>query len=132
MCGYSRAALRDDEITSLACMHPAATPGATAFRIHGTDRPGCVAAVSGDVDVDVADLWRLALECADLRPVSGAELVLDASGLTFIDHQRLLELVDYAYQRNTPVVLRDGPEMAARLIDLLNIPFARVESSHGR
>jgi hypothetical protein len=126
MCAYDRTVLGDEVIAELACLHPAASRGATGFWLCGTGRPGCAAAVGGDVDRTDPDRWRRALARADLHPVIGDEILLDAADLAFIDHHGLIALADLAFTRGAPVVLLDGPRSAARTIEILRIPLVTV------
>jgi anti-anti-sigma regulatory factor len=121
MCAYDRAELGDDTIAQTACMHPSVSPGASGFRLHATDRPGCAAAVAGELDMVSAELWPLALRRAGLRARGDRELVLDAAGLEFIDHRSLLTLAEYARERAVTVVLRGAPHSAVRLVELLDV-----------
>lgn len=131
MCAYDRAELGDELVADLACMHSAASRGATGFRLSGTARPGCVAAVGGEIDLVEAAGWRRALDRADLHPVIGDEILLDATELTFIDHHGLVALADAGFDRGAPVVLLDGPRAAGRVIELLDIPHVTVAAVHG-
>lgn len=127
LCAYDRTELGQARIEQIACMHPIANSGAAAFRVHAGGRPGCAAAVSGNVDAASAKLWTHALRWARPRPDSDDRLVLDAAELEFISHRGLLELAEYARQRGGSVVLHDGPSSAARLTEVLGLSDVRVD-----
>jgi MEDS: MEthanogen/methylotroph, DcmR Sensory domain len=57
MCAYDAGQRGADTVAQIACMHPATNPSAAPFRLHATDRPGCVAAVAGELDLATAELW---------------------------------------------------------------------------
>jgi anti-anti-sigma regulatory factor len=125
MCAYSAAELDDESIAQLACLHPCASEGSTPFHLHAGSA-GVSASLTGQLDVEARELWPLALERADLRPVDG-RVVIDASRLEFIDHRSLLALADYAKQRDMTVVLRTSLSGPAHLLELLNVIAVRVE-----
>ncbi len=125
ICAYDRAELGPATIAQLACLHPRASDAAaTPFRLHGA--PGVAAVLAGEVDLADQELFAGALDRADLQPVDG-ELVLDATGLEFIDHRGLLALADLAERRGCTVVLRTGLPPVGRLVELLGLRRVRVE-----
>lgn len=72
------------------------------------------------------ELLSLALQRADLQPHRG-ELVIDATGLTYIDHRALLVLAEHTQRAHATVVLRAPWPGAARLIKFLDLHEVRVE-----
>lgn len=126
MCAYSRAELGDDAIAQLACLHPWASAGATPFRLHATTDGEISAVLDGELDSGSHELWPVALERAGLRPVAGA-VVIDATGLDFIDHRGLLTLADTADRLGANVVLRTRLSQPARVLELLNVTSVSVE-----
>jgi anti-anti-sigma regulatory factor len=126
MCGYDVGELGEQAVTELACLHSRASEGVTSFHLHGHARGGCAAALDGELDMRVRQVFPRALERADLQPAGGT-IVLDAGGLTFIDHRSLLDLADYAERRAATVVLRTRLSTAARLVELLDLARVRVE-----
>jgi hypothetical protein len=127
MCGYDRAVLGDRAVAELACMHPVVTPHATQFRLHASAVRGCAAAIGGELDMLTDALLDSALDRADLRPDADGELVLDATALTFIDHNRLLQLVRHAEGLDARLVLRTDQPGPRRLVQLMDLPTARIE-----
>ncbi|MFJ9779606.1 MEDS domain-containing protein [Amycolatopsis sp. NPDC101161] len=126
MCGYDLTELGGDVVAQLACMHPVAHAGATPFHLHGHARAGNVAALAGELDSAVRELWPLALERADLRAVPGP-IAIDAHRLGFIDHRSLFDVADYAERHATTVVLRTRLTTPARLLELFDLAGVRVE-----
>lgn len=126
MCGYDVAELGGEVVAQLACMHPHAHEGGAPFHLHGHVRDGSAAALDGDLDLESAGLWPLALERAALRPTAGT-IAIDAAGLGFVDHRSLYALADYAERHDTTMVLRTRLATPARLVELLDLPGVRVE-----
>jgi anti-anti-sigma regulatory factor len=128
MCAYDRTALGADALAQLGSMHPLATGSATSFHLHATDRPGCVAALSGELDLASGLRLQLALDRAALRPVDG-ELVLDATGLTFVDGARLAAIADHARRLGAVLVLRTDQYVPRRLARMLAMDNVRIEAA---
>ena len=124
LCAFDRRELGAEPIAQLACMHPNANAGTTQFRLHASHR--AAASLGGEVDFNTRDLFPLALERADLWP-TGGELVIDATDLTFIDHRSLIVLGQYAARRRGVAVLRTANPGPARLLELLDLGYVRVE-----
>lgn len=122
MCGYRHPDVGADTVAQLACLHPQADPE-PAFRLHAGPT-GTV--LSGEVDLAGRQLLRDALDRAGLPVVSG-RIVLDAAALDYVDHRGLLVLSELARARSATVVLRTRLRMAARLVEILDIPGVRVE-----
>ncbi|OLF18122.1 MEDS domain-containing protein [Actinophytocola xanthii] len=129
MCGYDRGVLGGDAVAELACMHPNANDDATPFRLHAATLPGCAAAIGGELDILTEDLLVKALRRADLRPDPQGELVLDATALTFLDHNRLLQLVGHAEGLGARLVLRTDQPIPRRLVQLMDLPAVRIEAA---
>ncbi|MFC7546002.1 MEDS domain-containing protein [Plantactinospora sp. GCM10030261] len=125
MCGYDRRVLGEPAIEELACLHPE-TNVDVLFRLHARGPSDNGAALTGELDPSNRDLFRTALERADLRPVDG-ELTLEASALQFIDHRALIELQEYAQRRDATAVLRTSMGATRRLVELLDLSRVRVE-----
>jgi anti-anti-sigma regulatory factor len=129
MCAYDATELGEDTLAQVECMHPATGQDVAQFRLHASTRSGCVAALAGELDIACAGLLTRALERADLRPDSAGELVLEATGLTFIDHGRLLDLVGYARQQGATLVLYTDEVVPRRLVELLGVDGVRIEGT---
>ncbi|SBT37438.1 MEDS domain-containing protein [Micromonospora auratinigra] len=124
VCAYQRGELSDAEIAELACLHPE-TDADVLFRLHATGDEAVVA-LGGELDPSNHRLFAAALDRADPRPVDG-RLVLDATGLRFIDHRSLLHLRDHARRYGATAVLRASGSAPARLVELLDLTDVQVE-----
>lgn len=126
MCCYDRSVIGDDGVADLACMHPIARAGASSFQVFAT--PGADLGVAGEVDALSADRFVRALRRA--VPPTGTEVVVDASGLSFIDHHGLLalEAVGSVSTDGPRVVLAHAPPIAARVAQLLELERVEVRT----
>lgn len=124
MCAYAADEVDDQSFAQVACMHPNTNASSAGFRLHGAADRGT--ALAGEVDQSDEDLFTLALHRADLRP-HGGQLVLDATGLTFLDHRNLLRLARHAADRGASLVLRTSWPGVSTLVDLLDLTDVRVE-----
>jgi hypothetical protein len=105
LCGYRRDELDEDVLTQLACLHPGGDPA--PFRVHAV--PDADVAVSGELDVTTVDLFATTLDRTGV-PDSPAELVVDATALTFTDHLLVLEHL----ATGTTVPWCCGPDVGGR------------------
>lgn len=123
LCGFDRAELGAAVIEELACLHPQSD---APFRLYATPPALADAGLAGDLDEATRDLFARALERAELRPATG-DLMIDAAGLAFIDHNSLLELDAYARRRGVTAVLRTRLFSPGHLAELLGLTALRVE-----
>ncbi|HEX6342162.1 MEDS domain-containing protein [Umezawaea sp.] len=123
LCAYSAADVDDRAFAHVASLHPNTNTDTSGFRLHALG--GGLTALGGEVDSST-ELFTAALDRVDLRPQNG-ELVLDATALTFLDHNSLLRLVDRLSDRGSPVVLRTSWPGLSRLVKLLDLHSVRVE-----
>ncbi|HEX2133270.1 MAG TPA: MEDS domain-containing protein [Actinophytocola sp.] len=126
MCAYRTGELGDDVIEQLACLHPNTNHDAAGFRLHASAGGEYDASMNGDLDLSNADQFATALDRAEL-PLRGDELVVDARGLTFIDHRGLLRLREYARRRGVGLVLHVSRPGPARIAEVLGLTDVRVE-----
>ncbi|MCX4387005.1 MEDS domain-containing protein [Micromonospora peucetia] len=126
LCAYHRPRLSDRAVTELACMHPESNVEGLLFRLYAVAPGDGHAALAGELDMSNHELFRTALDRADLRPTDG-ELVLSAADLRFLDHRALTYLAEYASRRGATAVLRTPRPATTRLVDLLDLPGIRVE-----
>lgn len=124
LCAYDRRQIGTELAAQFACLHPAGNADITPFRLHACHDADI--AVSGELDLSCHELLSRALERVDPQP-KGGELVIDAKGLTFIDHRSLFRLVEFARQRGATVVLRTNQDAPARLVEVLDLSAVRVE-----
>ncbi|GAA0408665.1 hypothetical protein GCM10009541_59700 [Micromonospora gifhornensis] len=126
MCGYHRPTLGDRAVAELACLHPEHNVTDLLFRLYAPTAHQGHAVLVGELDPANHDLFRAALEHSELRPVDD-ELILDASGLRFLDHRTLVHLSEYAQQREARLVLRGCSAGTVRLAALLDLPGVSME-----
>ncbi|MCW3839061.1 MEDS domain-containing protein [Micromonospora yasonensis] len=123
-CAYDRRELGGPAIAELACLHPE-TNAEVLFRLHAATGE-TVVALGGELDPSNDRLFAAALDRADPRGVDG-RLLVDATGLRFVDHRNLLHLRDHARRHGADVVLRTSRSAVGRLVELLDLPEVRVE-----
>ena len=126
MCGFDRRDLTATATVALACLHPAGRAGSTLFRVYSPDRDADLA-LAGELDMSVADDFRACLDRIDLDV--SRELIVDGTGLDFVDHRGLEGIRDFARGRGATAVLRTCSEMPGRLIELLGLEGIRAESA---
>jgi anti-anti-sigma regulatory factor len=128
LCAYNRTELGEDVIAQIACLHPKASAGATPFHLHAPrDGKAGELELSGELDMVSREVFPLALDRADSRATE-SELVIDATGLRFLDHNSMLAISALAERREATIVLRTSGLMPARLIEVLGLRNVRVES----
>jgi hypothetical protein len=131
LCGYDIGELGSAAVAELACLHPLASTGSVPFRLHAEQDIDF--ALAGDIDLSCAELFAttlrriVALSPAPERVVDG-QLVVDGQGLEFIDHRRLLVLIETAQRADATVVLHNAPSSAARLIEVLELDGVHVQA----
>jgi anti-anti-sigma regulatory factor len=125
VCAYDRRELADAAIAEVACLHPETNAG-VLFRMHAGTGESAVA-LEGELDPSNQRLFAAALDRADPRPVDG-RLLVDATGLRFVDHRSLLHLHDHARRHGATAVLRAPRSAAARLVELLDLADLRMEA----
>ncbi|GAA4706542.1 hypothetical protein GCM10023215_53770 [Pseudonocardia yuanmonensis] len=126
VCAYDRGALGASAVAELACVHPAASAGATPFRFFA--REGVDAALGGEVDRTGRELLARTLDRAELD-LRGGELVLDATELGFLDHRGLLLLDELGRREEVVVALRGAPGVVRRMAGLLQLAQVRVDTA---
>jgi hypothetical protein len=124
LCAYHEPTLGADAIAELAVLHALDNTGAP-FHLHGRPDSGSVA-LSGELDIAGRALFHAALERIDL-PVRDGRLIVDAAGLTFVDHHALCALSGYAARRDAVLELRTDARYPARLLALLGVRNVRIE-----
>ena len=84
--------------------------------------PQVVLPLTGELDVATATAAHKRLINVDLR--AGDELVLDLSGLTFMDStgiRLILQARDHAFRRGAAFALARGPESVMRVLELVGL-----------
>jgi hypothetical protein len=129
MCGYDRKTLGPETVAAIAAMHPLASPGATPLRLFPSPEPEVSAALAGEIDIAGHDLLRVALHRADL-PEHRGKVVIDATGLSFVDHRGLIRISDYSVARDvTTVVHTRAGSSLAMLAGLIELPRLQVQAA---
>jgi anti-anti-sigma regulatory factor len=125
-CAYDRRVLGDAAVTELACLHPRVVGSAppAPFRLYS--RRGRLV-LDGEVDTFAAPLLQRV--AAHVRPWPGERLVIDARGLTFVNHRGLQALVEALARpaggltllgtRAAPALLRESLGIGEDLLDVL-------------
>lgn len=117
-CCFDRGVLGDKPVHELACLHPRVlTSGPVVpFRLYFR---GGQLVLEGEVDSFSAPLLAQAVTHVDASP--GERLMIDARGLTFLNHRGLLTLVEGLAGRCGGVTLLGGPPLAQRMCAGLGI-----------
>jgi hypothetical protein len=124
LCAYDVGELGGAAVAELACLHPLANAGSAPFRLHAEGGVGF--ALVGDIDLSCDELFATTLR--RVVPLSfGPELVVEGRAVEFIDHRRLLMLIEAAQQAGATVALQNAPGTAARVIEILKPEGVRVE-----
>ncbi len=126
LCGFDRGQLTAAATIALSCLHPVARAGITPFRVYCSDHNSDLA-LAGELDMSVTDDFRACLDRTDLEITR--ELIVDGTGLDFVDHRGLESIRDFATRFGVTAVLRTCSEMPGRLIDLLGLEGIRAESA---
>jgi anti-anti-sigma regulatory factor len=111
-CSFDRSVLGDKAVQELACLHPRVltTGPAVPFQLYFR---GGQLVLEGEVDSFTAPLLTQAL--AHVQPPTGERLMIDARGLTFLNHRGLAALVQGLAGRAGGVTLLGGPALVARM-----------------
>ena len=124
ICAYDSVRLGPVAVAEMACLHPLASRGASAFRLYADD--GAAFALAGEIDFSSAG--QLAETLGRVLPLmSGPELVVDGRQLEFIDHRGLLVLDRCAGEHDVRLALRTFRETAAQIAEALGLPHLRVD-----
>jgi hypothetical protein len=117
-CCLDRGVLGDKTVQELACLHPRVltTGPVVPFRLYFR---GGQLVLEGEVDSFSAPLLAQAVTHVDAVP--GERLMIDARGLTFLNHRGLAALVEGLAQRSGGVTLLGGPALVLRMCAGLGI-----------
>jgi hypothetical protein len=124
VCAYDRRELGDRAVAELACLHESSHAVGVTFQLH-SGATTAEAVLDGEVE---DDLFAEALGRTDLAAADG-EVVVDATGLRFVDHRALIALDRHAEARGMIAVVRTPLGVAARLAGLLELTHVRVEAT---
>lgn len=124
LCAYDARRVGPAVAAELSALHPRGTGWRTSFRWHGAS----VADVTlvGEVDLGARELFDLVV--ARTMPLMARQrIVVDAEGLTFIDHRGMLLLEHHAEAVGAEIVLRTSAAIPHRLAALLDLRWVRTE-----
>lgn len=128
LCGFDRTRLPASTTIALASLHPASREGTTPFRIYSPGHDAHLA-LAGELDLMVADDFRTCLERTALHVPH--ELVVDGTGLDFVDHRALEAIRDFARRFDATALFRTRSSTPGRLIELLGIDGIRAVAAEG-
>lgn len=125
LCAYDVGELGSTAVAELACLHPLANPGSAPFQLHAERDVDF--ALAGDIDLACDELFATTVR--RVVPLScGPQLVVEGRAMEFIDHRRLLLLIEATQRAGVTVVLRNAPGTAARMVEVLEWAGVRVEA----
>jgi hypothetical protein len=125
ICACDASALPADALAETASIHPLTEGVSTPFCLYAADAADF--ALQGEIDALGVPLLERVL---DSMPASdaGDRLVIDASGLHFIEHRSLLTLERHAERCGlSALVLRGAPRVAGRMTGLLDLRRVQLE-----
>jgi hypothetical protein len=120
MCAYDRSALEADEVTEVACVHPAVR-GDEQPPFHLFARDSSTSAIVGEVDAFSGEVFERVLSA-----LPAAVEALDVAALGFIDHRGLLALEREAAERGGLRLVR-ARRAVRRLHGLLGLRHLEVD-----
>ena len=126
ICACDASALSAEALTETASIHPLTQGVSTPFCLYATDAADF--AVQGEIDALGVALFERLLESVPASD-AGDRLVIDASGLGFIEHRSLLALERHAERRDLSVVLARAPGVAGRIAGLLDLRRVRLQGA---
>jgi anti-anti-sigma regulatory factor len=126
LCGFDRDTLGREATDELAALHPVVIPEPGPFQLHAG--PGTSLVISGELDA--SSEATLVSVLRHVGPTSASErVIIDATGLQFVDHRALCALEDFARTHDTTVVLRGAHRIAATICALLELDRVVVEDA---
>jgi anti-anti-sigma regulatory factor len=127
LCAGNTSILDEDALAEVACIHPSTVGVVTPFHLRAI--VGADFALDGEIDAFAAPLLERVVSAVRDGEAS-PQLIIDASGLAFVEHRSLLALERHAEQaRLSAVVVRKGSPAVQRLVDLLDLRRIRVEAA---
>ena len=125
LCAYDLGQL-DGDASSLICLHPLASRSAPNFRLYA--HPGTGFALAGELDAATDHAFSTALQ--RVWPLaSGDTIVIDAHDVEFIGHRQLAILEHCGRADGRRVVVQTKQPILARLAEMLELTYVRVEST---
>ena len=129
MCAYDRSKLHADVVTQMGCLHPISNSG-RSFRWYAAEPPAparsnaLALALTGEVDRSTFDMFRAALGYTDIA--RGQSVVLDATGLAFIDHHALAALDDLGRRYDTRIAVLNAGRTVERIAEFMNFEHLMI------
>ena len=124
LCGYGLE-LGNDTVAEFAVLHAPGPSNEAPMQVFGC--ADGVIGLAGECDpVGVAALGRV---LPRLRAADGGTLVVDMTGVEYVDHRLLLTLDAYARGNGIAVSLRSAPPFVARLMELLPVSSLQLAKS---
>lgn len=124
LCGFDQRKLTHAATTALASLHPAARAGVTPFQVYCSNH-GADLSLAGELDITATGDFRACLDRIELDRTG--ELVVDGTGLDFVDHRGLVSIRDFASRLGATAVFRTCSETPGRVIALLGLEGIRAE-----
>ncbi|MCU1364489.1 MAG: hypothetical protein JWN39_128 [Ilumatobacteraceae bacterium] len=125
MCGYDTRVVDHADSLELAATHPLSNDISVPFRMFAPDAHADLA-IAGDIDTHGIDLFRRSLDRV-VRPPFADSWVIDAVGVTFLDHRMLQAINDRARTFNSVAVLQvRNNNTAAELVEMLQLECVRI------
>jgi anti-anti-sigma factor len=123
LCGYDLDEL-GEAANELVCVHPLTDPTSGPFRLFATSQ-GHVA-IAGDLDLATRRLF--AGTVTRLLPRLDADpLVIDLSGVGYVEHNALTALERVARERGISIALHNVDQVIAQVVDLLGLRHVQLE-----
>ena len=125
ICACDASLLAGEALAETASIHPLTEGVSSPFRLHAT--VGADSALDGEIDAFAVPLLERVLGSVRDGDTS-RKVVIDATGLGFVDHHGLLALERHADRFGlTGVVLRHASSTVGHLVELLGLRCVRVE-----
>ncbi|MGW0163050.1 MEDS domain-containing protein [Mycobacterium sp. NPDC003323] len=132
LCAYDRTVLGARGVAQVGCMHPVSNAD-TMFRWHAAGtlhndssprRETVALALTGEIDRSAHDLFEAALNRTDID--RGQPVVVDAAGLTFVDHHALTALDDLGRRHDTRIIVHNAGYAVGRITDFMKFAHLTV------
>jgi anti-anti-sigma regulatory factor len=127
LCAGDAGLVEESALAEVGCIHPSTVSMGLPVHLHAAENADF--GLTGELDAFTVGLLERVV-AAVWAGEPNAELVVDASALTFVDHRNLMVLQRQAEAAAVrSVVLRDAPMGARRLVELLQLTRVRVETT---
>jgi anti-anti-sigma regulatory factor len=127
MCAYDVRVLGQEAAAEIACLHPTANPGASAFRWYSPH--AAAMRLVGEIDVGNQGIFDTAL-ARTMPLLAGAAVEVDSSDLSFIDHRGLLALEAQAQRCGSQLTLVGASPVLEQIGDMLGLQAVAVKAAN--